>query len=151
MQVNQAQLEIIKLFAKQLGYENSADVDDKGFALVIDNKVQINILNQEERCHLIAYLAPIKEENRIELYETLLLANHNQDELAGASLGICPKKKAVALSFCLESEGLELSRLQQAFDNLLDHSLLWHTLLNDNEAQPLPGEEQPLSSHAILV
>lgn len=151
MQFNQAQLEVIKQFAKQLGYEDSHVVDDMGFALIIDDKVQINILNQNERCHLIAYIAKVDDETRQDLYDTLLLANHNQDELGGACLGVCPKKKSVALSLVLESEGLDASRLQQAFDRLLEKGLFWHNRLANHEQADYPSEDLPLFSHAILV
>ena len=152
---NTMQLAVIKQFAGQLGYQDSNVVTDEGFALAIDNKVQINILNQEDNCHLIAYLAPVSDENRLELYETLLQANHNQDELAGGSLGICPKKKGIALSLSLESEGLEVSQLQQAFDRLLEKSLFWHHRLNDGQIAEQTNEpslhENTLSLHALMV
>ncbi|WDE08857.1 type III secretion system chaperone [Thalassomonas viridans] len=153
MQINNTQLAVLKQFARQLGYQDSDIVDGKGFALAIDDKVQINILNQEERCHLIAYLGQVDESNRLEFYEVLLQANHNQDELGGASLGICPNKKMVALSMALDSEGLDVSQLQKAFDQLLDKSLFWHRLLQDYEAEALPDENMLLSQsqHAVLA
>ncbi|WP_281560601.1 type III secretion system chaperone [Thalassomonas sp. RHCl1] len=155
MAINQPQQEIIKQFAKQLGYQDADFVDEHGLALLIDNKVQINILNQQERCLILAYIAPLDDENRLKLYETLLDANHDQDALGGASLGICPRKKSIALSLAIDSEGLDVSLLQQVFDRVLEASLLWHDRLKNqvSELQVDEAPDLPLATnfHAVMA
>ncbi|WP_299493826.1 CesT family type III secretion system chaperone [uncultured Shewanella sp.] len=69
--------------------------------LTVNDKLEINIIYIEETftIHISAYISEIKDNERINIYERLLIGNYLCSDSADGTLGICPDKKHIVYSY----------------------------------------------------
>ncbi|WP_298769049.1 CesT family type III secretion system chaperone [uncultured Shewanella sp.] len=69
--------------------------------LAINDELEINIIYIEETfsIHISAYISTINDNERLSIYERLLIGNYLCSDSADGTLGICPDKKHIVYSY----------------------------------------------------
>eukprot|EP01084_Bolivina_argentea_P116588 207125_1 len=128
-------------WAISIGFTNLDLQENGSFALVLDDKYEINfgLLSKTNEILCVGYLktkiAEMKNETRLQLYETLLQANFAFKDTASngysGALGVCPTAQNITFSVTQSFEGTDVKTMSKLFDYVVQASEKWQKKINE--------------------